>query len=116
MKTMDKIVEKTLNMKITEEKRIRELIRIVPHSSMGVVKSCDVEGEPISRYSIFFKNLSETNGLQEAIDNDKKVLVTLKMIGGRPSVIKSEIRTPNVKIPESSLEEQQKESEAFGDY
>jgi hypothetical protein len=115
-KTVNKIVEDSKDIEFDREYRIRELIRVVPHSTVGTVKSDEVEGEPTGRYSIFFKDLNSTKGLQDAINDGKTVLVTLKEIGGRPDVIKSEIRVPNVEIKDSTLKEQQKETEAFANY
>ena len=95
---------------------VRELVRIVPHSVIGTVKSEGQPDEPVNDYDVFFENLYKTEGLQEAIDEGKTVLVTLKEVDRRWFVIKKEIRTPNVEIPESSLEEQQEETEAFSGY
>ena len=114
MNTMDKIQEKTLNMKITEEKRIRELVRVTPHSTMATVKSENAPGELLGKYSAWFKTPVEASSCDYELSKGKTVLVTIKEIEGRWSIIKSEIRTPNVDIPESSLEEQHKEMEALG--
>jgi hypothetical protein len=107
MNTMDKIQEKTLNMKIVEEKRIRELIKVI--NIMGTVKSANKEGELTNTYSVWFKTYKEANKYQEALNDGKVVLVTLKEIGNRWSVIDAEIRKPNVEIPDSTLEEQRQE-------
>lgn len=116
LKTVNKIVDESKDIVFDREYRIRELVRIIPHTDMGTVKSEDIEGELTGRYSVFFKNHNETKGLQKAIDDKKTVLVTIKEIGNRWGVIKSEIRKPNAEIKEPTLEEQQKESEAFGGY
>ena len=116
MNGLETILEKQDEIKPDREYKVRELVRIIPHTDCGTVKSQNKEGELTGKYTVFFKNRGETKGLQEAIDNGKTVLVTIKEVDKKWFVIKKEIRTPNVKIPESSLEEQQKESEAFGDY
>ena len=110
-------MKKSKDMEFDREYRIRELIRVVPHSMVATVKSEDIEGEPTGRYSVFFKNLNEADGLQESINDGKTVLVTLKEIGGRPGVIKSHILAKDtVEFKEPSLKEQKKENKAFADY
>ena len=116
LKTVKMIQDKSENVEFDRELKIRELVRIIPHTFMGTVKSLDKEGELTGRYSVFFKNHNETKGLQKAIDDKKTVLVTIKEIGNRWGVIKSEIRKPNAEIKEPTLEEQKKETKAFADY
>ena len=112
LKTVKMINEQSV--KVTEVKRIRELVRV--NNLMGTVLSDSVEGELTGKYSVWFKTLKEANKCNDGIKEGKTVLVTLKEIGARWSVIDSEIRTPNAEIKESSLSEQKKESEAFADY
>ena len=116
MNGLEKILDKQDEIKPDREYKVRELVRIIPHTDCGTVKSQNKEGELTGKYTVFFKNRGETKGLQEAIDNGKTVLVTLKEVDRKWFVIKKEIRTSNVEIKESSLEEQQKETEAFANY
>ena len=112
LKTVKMINEQPLEIK--KELRIRELIRV--NNIMGTVNSDGIEGELPGKYSVWFKTPKEAKEYENALNDDKTVLVTLKEIGARWSVIDSEIRTPNAEIKESSLSEQKKESEAFADY
>jgi hypothetical protein len=110
--TVNKILEEPIRVK--ELKRIRDLVRT--NNISGIVKSGNAPGELTGKYTIWFRTLSETAGLNDAIKEGKTVRVTIKEIGGRWSVIKDGIAiiTPNTEIPEPTLEEQTKEYEALG--
>ena len=112
MKGIETIMEKSKNMVFDKELRIRKLIKVI--NIMGTVESANKEGELTNTYSVWFKTYKEASKYQEALNKGKTVFVTLKEIGARWSVIKAEIRKPNVEIPDSTLEEQQKEAMDLG--
>ena len=112
LKTVNKILEEPIRVK--ELKRIRELVRV--NNIMGTVKSDNIEGELTNNYSVWFKTPREAKQYQDSLSDGKIVLVTIKEIGSRWSVIKAEIRKENVEIKEPTLKEQQGESKAFADY
>lgn len=90
LETVNKIRETPL--KVTEIKRIRELVRV--NNIMGTVES---EGDPdeiISKhYSVWFKTFKEAQICKDALEDGKQVLVTIKEVGSRWGVIKNAIRT-----------------------
>lgn len=114
LKTVNKIVEDSKDIKFGREYRMRKLARIIPRTDCGMVKSHKIKNEITKDYMVFFKNRSATKGLQEAIDEGKTVFVTIKEVKGRWFVIKKEIRTPNVEIPGASLKEQTAEIQDLG--
>ena len=88
MNGLDTILEKSEDIKFDREHRIRELVRV--NNIMGTVKSHEIEGELLGKYSVWFKTLKEANTCKEGLNDDKKtVLVTIKEVGNRWSVIKN---------------------------
>ena len=114
MNGLETILEKQDEIKPDREYKVRELVRIIPHTDCGTVKSQNKEGELTGKYTVFFKNRGETKGLQEAIDNGKTVLVTIKEVAKKWFVIQKQVRTPNVEIPDTTLEEQHQEAMDLG--
>lgn len=114
LKTVNKIIEKSKDIVFDRETEIRDLIRVVEHSTLCTVKSDETPGELPGKYSAWFRTQKESDECFEAIKNGKTVRVALKDIGNRQSVTKYHIITPNKEIGESSLKEQTKEVESLG--
>jgi hypothetical protein len=105
--------QKDTPLKVTEIKRIRELVMV--NNIMGTVESEGQPDEIISKhYSVWFKTFKEAQICKDALTEGKQVLVTIKEVGSRWGVIKNAIRKPPVEIPEPSLEEQHSEVMGLG--
>ena len=114
MNGLETIMEKSEDMEFDRETEIRDLVRVVEHSTMGTVKSDETPGELPGKYSVWFKTQKEADACFDGIQNGYTVRVALKEVGNRKSVIRYYIRIPNVEIKESTLKEQTAEIQDLG--
>jgi hypothetical protein len=74
----------------------RELINVFPYTDMGKVKSCDMEGEPLGAYNVWFDTLKEAERCRVALSNGRNVKVALINVDSTWNVDNVTIATPNI--------------------
>ena len=114
LKTVNNILDKSEDMVFDREYNILKLDHVIPHTDCGMVKDHKINDRITKDHMVFFKNRYEAEKSQDALDNGKTVFVGLKEVDKKWFVIKKEIQTPNVEIPETTLEEQYQEAMDLG--